>query len=168
MPIYCDIYDVMAKHELPREAQRQGRRARLRHSLPIAVPIFLAAAFLESTNMPAYVRPFLVVFGGIVPLLLIDHIAASLGQAVAERRVRRGSSPRPRTAYLVMALAWLVAGTAFALLARAPGADADAFAPGPVWAAMISVCAALMMALRAATAGAGQRPSWFARLRAAS
>jgi hypothetical protein len=157
----------MAKHELPHEVQRQARRARLRQSLPIAVPIFLAAAFLETTDTPAYVRPLLVVFGGILPLLLIDAAAASLARVIAERRARRGSTPWPRTIYVLMALAWLVAGTAFALLARAPGAGADAIAPGPVWATMISVCAALMMALRAATAAAGQRPWWLGRLRAA-
>jgi hypothetical protein len=157
----------MAKHELPREAQRQARRARLGQSLPIAIPIFLAAGFLETTNVPAYVHPLLVVFGGILPLLLIDRAATSLARVAAERRARRGSSPRPGIVYLLMALAWLAAATGFALLARAPGGSANAIAPGPVWAAMISVCAALMMALRAATTGAGRRPAWLARLRAA-
>jgi hypothetical protein len=164
----------MAKHALPPETQRQARRARLRRSLPTAIPIVLAGGFLESADVPAYVHPLLFAFGAVLPLSLVDGLAKSLTRVLAERRARRGSSPRPRITYLVMALAWLAAGTAFALLAWAagavstgPGKGADATATGLVWATMISICATLMMALRAATAGAAGRPSWFARLRAA-
>jgi hypothetical protein len=165
----------MAKHAAPREVQRQARRARLRQSVPSVVPIALACGFLESADVPAYVHPFLLAFGAVLPLWLVDGSAKILARVVAERRVRRGSSPRPRITYLVMALGWLVAGTAFALLAWAagavstgPGKGEDALATGLVWATVISVCATLMMGLRAAAAGAGERPPWYARLRRAA
>ena len=119
----------------------------------------LAVAFAGSADVPGYVHPFLVAFGAILPMALVDGTAKILARFVAERRARRGSSrPRPRLTYLVMALAWLVAGAASALLAWAAGettTGGDATATGLVWATMISTCATLMMALRAATAGAG-------------
>jgi hypothetical protein len=61
-----------------------------------------------------------------------------------------------------------LAGGGAALLAWAAGASPtgeDWIATGLVWATMISLCAALMMAGRALTAGAPKRPAWLARRR---
>jgi len=70
-----------------------------------------------------------------------------------------------------MALGCALVGGALALLAWAAGANPtgeDWIATGLVWATMISVCATLLMAGRALTAGTGRGPAWLAPRRNAS
>jgi uncharacterized membrane protein YraQ (UPF0718 family) len=143
-------------------------RARWQRRRPVSVasllPIGFAVEFLGSADVPPYVQPFLIVFGAVLPLMVIGATATATANAAADRRARRSMRPRPRSAYLFMALGWALAGGAAALLAWAagarstgPGVGEDWIATGLVWATMISACAVVMMLIRALTAGGRPR-----------
>jgi hypothetical protein len=71
------------------------------------------------------------------------------------RRERSQQRPRPRLAYLCLALGWALAAAAIRLVGWAPGGGPDRtgdwIVTGLGWAFMISACAALLMVTRAIT-----------------
>jgi polyferredoxin len=140
---------------------RQQRPASVWRLLVNFYPVFLAGGFMESADARWYLHPFLDAFGALLPLTVIGLLATVTANFFGERRARRQLAPRPRTAYLCMALGWALVGGASALLAWAVGAKPtgpeDWIATGLVWATMICVCATLMMLGRALTAGPVRR-----------
>ncbi len=123
---------------------------------------------MASTDAPRYLHPFLVMFGALLPMTVIGLTATGVANHIGEWRARRLLRPRPRATYWLMALGCLLAGGSTALLAWAAGANPsgeDWIATGLVWATMISVCATLMMAGRALTAGTASGPAWLIRLK---
>jgi hypothetical protein len=123
---------------------------------------------LGQTDVPWFVHPFLIAFGAVLPLAAIAVLATAAVNSIAERRARRQVKPRPRLCYLFMALGWAVAAAIFRLLGWAAGGGPDGTGDWIVtavgWCFMISVCAALMMIIRAITAKTDGRPAWLGRL----
>jgi hypothetical protein len=132
-------------------------------------PVGIASGFMDQTDVSWFVHPFLVAFGAILPLTAISVLATRTANLIVDRRARRLARPRPRLAYLWMALGWAVAAAVFRLLGWAAGGGPDGsgdwIVTGLGWAFMVSVCAVLMMVGRSLTAGSGRRTAWFPRLR---
>ena len=122
-------------------------------------PVGIASEFMGHTDVPWFFHPFLIAFGALLPLAAIGMLATRAANLIADRRARRLMRPRPRLAYLSMALGWALAATAFRLLGWAAGGGPDGtgdwIVTGLGWSFMISVCAVLMMIVRALTAGSG-------------
>lgn len=148
-----------------RRELRRRRWAGAGRFVASAYPVVIAGGFMDQTDVPWFFHPFLIVFGAVLPLAAIDVLATWAANLIADRRARRLARPRPRLAYLWMTLGWALAAAAFRLLGQAAGGGPDGsgdwIVTGLGWSFMISVCAALMMAGRALTAGNGRRPASF-------
>ena len=107
-----------------------------------AVPVMIASGFMDQTDVPWYLHPFLVAFGALLPMTAIAMLATAAVNAIAERRARRSAKPRPWLSYLFLALAWAVAAAVFRLLGWAPDGTGDWIVTAVGWSFMISVCAA--------------------------
>lgn len=131
-------------------------------------PTLVAVALVDSADVPWYYHPVLMVFGAMLPMVVIYMLSIATANLLAGRRVRRLMQPRPRVMYLLMALGWALASGAWGLLAWAAGARStslgvgeDWVATGLVWATMISACATLMMLGQVLTARAARGTSRF-------
>jgi len=133
----------------------------------------LAIGFVNSTDVPAVPRFFLVVFGAVLPMTLIEWSATRAANFVAEWRARRLLRPRPVIAYLLLALGWALTAGAGALLAwvagarpDGPGLRADWIATFLVWVTAIGVSGTLVMTGRALSAATARGRGRLARRRA--
>ena len=157
-----------------RQLRRQRQLGSVGRFVVSVYPVGIASTFMDQTDTPWYLHPFLIGFGAILPLAAISGLATKVANVIAQRRALQLRRPRPRLVYLFAALGWALVGGASALLAWAagarptgPGAGEDRIATGLVWGTMISVCATLMMIGRALTAGTARRPSWLSGVRGA-
>lgn len=155
---HVDMRKFMLMSHLRGQARSAGRTRGTDHPAEAPAP----AAQLR----PWYYHPFLVAFGAVLPLTVINMLATATASFLAKHRAKRLMQPNPRATFLLMALGWALAGVACALLAWAagarstgPGVGEDWIATGLVWATMISACATLMMLGQALTAGTAKSPA---------
>lgn len=130
----------------------------------VLMPIFFASAGVNSADVPWYLHMPLPFFAAWLPLLVILWFAAAAVSRDGTRRALRGLRPRPKVAYLLLAVGWVTAGLVSGLAAWAagarptgPGVGEDWIATGLVWGTMICICATVMMAGCALTARGGKQ-----------
>src|SRR5580704_10593650 len=78
--------------------------------LAVLFPASMAWVVLSSADVPPYVLPLLALFAAWLPMLLIAWLATLVVSLDGARRARRSMRPRPRAAYLLLALGWVAAG----------------------------------------------------------
>jgi hypothetical protein len=104
--------------------------------------------FLATVNEPRYYAPLLLLFGALLPLAAVDAGATVIAGFVSGRRERRLMPPRPRAAYLFLALGWLVI----------IGLLASSAVTWLVWATVVSGGAAVMLIGRVLPSGTAWWP----------
>jgi hypothetical protein len=121
----------------------------------------MACSIENSADVPWYLKSVLAVFAALLPLLVMAWLATVVVSLDGARRARRSMRPRPRVAYLLLAMGWVAAGVVSGLAAWAagarstgPGAGENWIATGLVWSTIICICATVMMAGCALTARA--------------
>jgi hypothetical protein len=119
----------------------------------------IAGVFMDNRDVPWLLHPFLIAFGAALPMLVIAGLATAAVNWMSVRRERLQRRPRPRLAYLCLALGGALAAAAFRLLGGAAGGGPDGtgdwVVTGLGWSFMISVCTALLMITRAITIRTG-------------
>jgi hypothetical protein len=130
----------------------------------VMLPVLLAGAMEDTSDVSPYLHTVLDVFAGWLPMLVIAVSASAIVSLDGERRARRSLRPRPKVAYLLLALGLAAAGVVSGLAAWAagarptgPGVGEDWIATGLVWSTMICICATVMMAACALTAPSPRR-----------
>jgi hypothetical protein len=165
----------MGKHAAPagpdgREARRRLQVERMGRRYPGGVWRYVtgglafaaAGGFLATVHEPRYYAPFLLVFGALLPLAVVDVGATAVAGFLSGRQARGLMPPRPQAAaYLLLALGWLVIAVVCGLLAS----SADGGATWLIWAAVISGGAAVMLIGRVLPAGTARWPGRLAAVR---
>ena len=138
-----------------RQTRRRLQAARRRRQYPGGlwryasggVAFAAAGAYMESTDVPAYVHPVQAVFAAMLPLAVLDAFSTSAATFLNERRAARRRAPRPRVTFALLALGWALIAGVCALLAWAAGPGW--VATGLIWATVICACAGAMTIGRA-------------------